>query len=97
MRIIGHIDHASLKITVFKMDNKLSVKFETGLYEQTFKFRESNELHDFKTMQMLVDERLIGEVLENFARMHRSKNEALGRFLPRSGEPKAEEEFEEII
>ena len=92
MRIIGHIDHASLKITVFKMDNKLSVKFETGLYEQTFKFRESNELYDFASMQQLVDEQLIGEVIENFAKMHRSKNEALGRFLP-----KAEAEFEEII
>ena len=92
MRIIGHIDHSSLKITVFKMDNKLSVKFETGLYEQTFKFRESNELSDFTAMQKLVDERLVEEVMENFAKMHRSKNEALGRFLP-----KAEEEFEEIL
>ncbi|MBI5916064.1 MAG: hypothetical protein HY842_11840 [Bacteroidetes bacterium] len=92
MRIIGHIDHPTLKITVFKMDNKLSVKFETGLYEQTFKFRESNELSEFATMQTLVDERLVGEVLENFGRMHRAKNEALMRFLP-----KGEAEFEEII
>lgn len=92
MRIIGHIDHPSLKITVFKMDNKLSVKFETGLYEQTFKFRESDELNDFSAMQKLVDERMLEEVLENFAMMHRSKNEALGRFLP-----KEMEGFEEII
>ena len=92
MRIIGNIDHPTLKITVFKMDNKLSVKFETGLYEQTFKFRESNELHDFETMQQLVDECFVSEVMENFARLHRSKNEALGRFLPKAGS-----EFEEII
>lgn len=92
MRIIGYIDHPILKITVFKMDNKLSVKFETGLYEQTFKFRESNELNDLTSIQKLVDERLVEEVMENFAKMHLSKNEALGRFLPN-----AEEEFEEII
>lgn len=92
MRIIGHIDHPTLKITVFKMDNKLSVKFETGLYEQTFKFRESDELNDFATMQQLVDEQLVNEVMENFAKMHHLKNEALGRYLP-----KAKVEFEEII
>lgn len=92
MRIIGNIDHPALKITVFKMDNKLSVKFETGLYEQTFKFRESNELSDLATMQTLVDEQFMNEVLENFGRMHRAKNEALQRFSP-----KEEAEFEEII
>ncbi len=92
MRIIGHIDHPTLKITVFKMDNKLSVKFETGLYEQTFKFRESNELTDFTTVDKLVDAQFVQEVMENFARMHRVKNEALGRFLPEAGA-----EFEEIV
>lgn len=92
MRIIGNIEHPTLKITVFKMDNKLSVKFETGLYEQTFKFRESNELNSFETIQKLVDKQLVGEVMENFAKMQGAKNEALGRFLP-----KAEMEFEEII
>lgn len=74
------------------MDNKLSVKFETGLYEQTFKFRESDELHDFASMQKLVDAELMNEVMENIAKMHRSKNAALGRFLP-----PAKTEFEEII
>lgn len=92
MRIIGDIPHPSMKITVFKMDNKLSVKFETGLYEQTFKFRESNELSDFESMQKLVDEHFIAEVIEQFAKLHRTKNEALGRFLP-----KVVQEFEEII
>ena len=93
MRIIGHIDHPTLKITVFKMDNKLSVKFETGLYEQTYKFRESNELNDFATVKRLVDGQFVAEVMENFAKLHQAKNEALGRFLPKAGE----EEFEEII
>ena len=39
MRILGYIDHPVVKITVFKMDNKFSVKFESIHYEQTFKFR----------------------------------------------------------
>jgi hypothetical protein len=92
MRIIGNIDHPTLKITVFKMDNKLSVKFEAGLFEQTYKFRESSEMADFEAMQRLVDEQLVQEVLENFGRMGQSKNGAIGRYLPKEAE-----EFEEII
>ena len=92
MRIIGEIPHPIMKITVFKMDNKLSVKFETGLYEQTFKFRESNELSDFESIEKLVDERFMAEVMEQFSKLHSAKNEALGRFLP-----KVVQEFEEII
>jgi hypothetical protein len=92
MRIIGNIDHPSMKITVFKMDNKLSVKFETGLYEQTFKFRESNELTDFESMKKLVDEQFIQEVLEHFAKLHHTKNAALSRIMKEE-----EAVFEEII
>lgn len=38
MRIIGYIEHPGMKITVFKTDTRISVKFETGFYEQTYKF-----------------------------------------------------------
>ncbi|MBK7870450.1 MAG: hypothetical protein IPJ74_07085 [Saprospiraceae bacterium] len=44
MRIIGYIEHPVLKITVFKMDNKISIKFESGLYEQTYKFRSGDTI-----------------------------------------------------
>lgn len=93
MRIIGQIEHPTLKITVFKMDNKLSVKFETGLYEQTFKFRESEELRGFEDMQKVVDQPFINFVLDEFSRMHRAKNEAIGRALPLQ----EQQEFEAII
>lgn len=92
MRIIGNIDHPSMKITVFKMDNKLSVKFETGLYEQTYKFRESEEINSFESIQNLVDDHFVQAVLENFTRLHQAKNAALGRLLPNG-----KEEFEEIV
>jgi hypothetical protein len=82
MRIIGNIEHPAMKITVFKMDNRLSVKFETGLYEQIYKFRESDDLQDFQGIQRLVDAEFMQLVLAEFERMHRVKSEALGRFLP---------------
>ena len=93
MRIIGHIEHPAMKITVFKMDNKLSVKFETGLYEQTYKFRESLELTSFEDVQRLVDEAFCAFILKQFEEMHRAKNEALARCLP----AQQDDVFDEII
>lgn len=81
MRIIGHIDHAEMKITVFKMDNKVSIKFELGLYEQTYKFRESEYMKDVKDAEKLVDASFIGEVLKSFNNMHKAKNEALSQLV----------------
>ncbi|MEK7256255.1 MAG: hypothetical protein AAB316_15995 [Bacteroidota bacterium] len=69
MRIIGSIPHPTLKITVFKMDNRLSIKFEAGMYEQTYKFRESTDLQDFAGAQRLVDEPFLRFVLELASKM----------------------------
>lgn len=41
MRIIKEINKDSLKITVFKYQEKISIKFEKELNEMTIKFRES--------------------------------------------------------
>ncbi len=92
MRIIGYIEHPSMKITVFHMNNRYSVKFELGLYEQTYKFRESTELDDFDTIQRLIDNDYQKIVLECFATMHQTSLSALKR-LSKEGET----ELEEII
>lgn len=92
MRIIGYIDHPTLKITVFKMDNRLSVKFESGLYEQTYKFRSGMEINDLKDIEAIVDAPFLQAVMENMGTMHRTSNQALKRYLI-----KEEEDFEEII
>ena len=81
MRIIGQIDHPDMKITVFKMDNKLSMKFELGLYEQTFKFRESEYMKGFDDAVKLVDATFIGQVLKGFNAMHKAKNDAMGQLV----------------
>ena len=93
MRIIGHIEHPILKITAFKMDNKLSVKFESSLFEQTYKFRESEQLSTFEDMQTLVDESFIAGVIDELKTMNQLKNKALSRFIIKNDE----EEFEDII
>ena len=93
MRIIGYIEHPELKITVFKMDNKLSVKFESGLFEQTYKFRASDQLNTIEDIQKLVDEIFIEGVLEELKCMNQIKNKAISRFISDN----EQEEFEEII
>ena len=93
MRIIGNIDHPVLKITIFKMDNKLSVKFETGLYEQTYKFRMGDLIKSAEDIRTIVDQKFLEEVLDNFNRMTRSKNTSIDRNLAKLDE----EEFDDII
>lgn len=93
MRIIGNIDHPSVKITVFKMDNRLSVKFETGLYEQTYKIREQESLSNFEDIQKIVDEEFIGRILELFPKMHASKMQAIARNIKST----RENEFDKIV
>ncbi len=93
MRIIGYIEHPVLKITIFKMDNKISVKFESGLYEQTYKFRAGDSTNTLEDVQKLVDTAFCDEVLQMLNRMHTLKNQAMARAMPAA----EAEEFEEII
>ncbi len=92
MRIIGSIDHPVLKITIFQMDNKLSVKFETGLYEQTYKFRNSDNINTLEDIKQLVDETFITNALAEMSNLHQIKSRAMSRFLPTE-----EDEFDNII
>lgn len=93
MRIIGYIEHPTLKITLFKMDNKLSIKFESGFYEQTYKFRAANGLETADDLTKLVDASFIEAVNEQFIQLHKIKLQAMTRHMP----PKQENEFEVII
>jgi len=51
MRIIGHIEHPSLKISVFRYEGRTSVKFETALYEQTFKLGDDERFATLEGVQ----------------------------------------------
>ncbi|MCS6929658.1 MAG: hypothetical protein NZM43_09195 [Saprospiraceae bacterium] len=93
MRILGSIPHPLLKITVFKMDNRISVKFENANYEQTFKFGLDDRYQTLEAVQQWADETLINEVLARMNDMHRSRLEAEQRAFPQAPPP----EFEEIV
>ncbi len=93
MRIIGTIEHPTLKISVFKNDGRTSLKIETPLYEQTFKLGTDERFATPEGVQKLVDEQFLEEVLATFEAMHRARLAASNRLAPLAGG----EVFETII
>ena len=75
------------------MDNKLSVKFESGLYEQTYKFRVQEGLEKMQDVEKLVDPPFISAVESILKNMHKTRMEAMRRKFTGN----REDEFEEII
>ena len=94
MRIIGHIDHPVLKISIFKLDNKLAVKFETDLNEQTYKFRVADNLSNAEDVKALIDKAFIDSVEIEMKKMARLRNTAMAKRIQQSAE---KDEFDEII
>ena len=93
MRIIGHLEHPTLKITVFKMGERLSVKFENEGYEQTFKLGQDDRLATLADVQGWADASLLEQVQAGFQQMHRTRLAALDRAFP----PAQTVVFEDII
>lgn len=93
MRIIGNIEHPILKITVFKMENRISVKFESGLYEQTYKFRSGEGIESLADVEKIVDATFQAQVLQHLTLMNEIKNQAVGRNIAQE----EEDEFDTII
>lgn len=92
MRIEGYIEHSNMKITVFKMDNKYSVKFETPNYEQTYKLRTGNMINSLGDVKEWVDAEFISKVLSQFNNMHEITMEQNAKRSKTD-----ENEFEKII
>ena len=92
MRIVGEIPHPVMKITVFKMDTKYSIKFEDTLFEQTYKFREGDTIQSIGDIYKLVDEKFLKEVSAILQNMKALSSGAL-----ENAKKNALDEFEEII
>ena len=92
MRIVGEIPHPVLKITVFKNDGKFSIKFESGLLEHIYKFREDERLQSFEDIQKLADEAFIEKSAELLRGMYDAREEAFQRNFQNQ-----EDEFDVIL
>jgi hypothetical protein len=93
MRIVGEVEHPRLKITIFKNDGKFSIKFESGLLEQTYKFRDDDRLASVADVKRLVDTHFVEKIEEILRGMYAVKMETMQRNL---AQPE-EDEFETII
>ncbi len=93
MRIVGEISHPTLKITLFLHDSKYSAKFESGLYELTYKFRSGNDIDSVEAIKTIIDQQFIAEVMETLPKMHQHKLGGIGRWM----QDKEAELFDEII
>ncbi len=92
MRIVGEIPHPVMKITLFKMDTKYSIKFEDALFEQTYKFREGDTIQSIQDIYKLVDESFLKEVETILQNMKALSSSALEK-----ARKNTLDEFEEII
>ncbi|MEY3194006.1 MAG: hypothetical protein RIQ78_102 [Bacteroidota bacterium] len=93
MRIIGNIEHPFLKISVFKADHRVTVKFENALYEQSIKFGDDDRFSNLDAIRQLVDDKLLLDILEGFRQLHAARISAMKRSFPSD----TSQEFEEII
>lgn len=79
MRIVGHIEHPVLKITVMQMNNRFVLKLEVNMLEQTFKFHEDDNLRTMADIEKIVDETFLQECIKRFAEMNKSRGEMYQR------------------
>lgn len=80
MRILGYLERPPLLITVFKHDNKISVKLEVDLMEQIYKLRDDLYLSELREIDSLLDEEWMQDIINNFESMAASRLKALARY-----------------
>jgi len=93
MRIIGEYDLSGIKITVFKMNERVSVKFEKNLCEQIYKFRDGSGIQNSEDVKKFVDDVFISEINDIFEKMEIKKYQRILKF----NDMDREEDFDEII
>jgi len=70
MRLLGTVPHQNALISVFKSNNKISIKIEVGPFEQHYKFLETEQLYDFDSVKRFIDEEFISHSYAVFDQMN---------------------------
>lgn len=79
MRILGYIEHPSIKFTVFEDNNKVIVQCEDGLCQQTYKFRSGGLVDDLESIKHLFDAAFIATVEDQLSSMKSARHAALSK------------------
>jgi len=80
MRVLAELPHPDCKITIFSMNQKFIIKFEKGIYEQTYKLSELDITEGVNGIFKLIDNEFIAAITERFAQMRTDFNKAYTRF-----------------
>ena len=81
MRIIGEIDNAKYKISVFKSGEKTIIQIEDGLNEQLYKFRDGQCVFDLDSAKEFVTEQFLNGVESIFDDMAKLKTETIKNLI----------------
>jgi len=77
MRIIGEIPHATFKITVLKMNERVTIQIEDRLVSQSFVFRDGSGIKDLASAEQLLTFEFMQKVTSRFESMNKDYAEAL--------------------
>lgn len=66
MRVVAELPRPDCKITIFSMNMKYIIKFEQGVFEQTYKLSEMELSEGVNSVFQILDEDFIQLVLERF-------------------------------
>lgn len=92
MRIIGEFDLDQIKVTVFKMNERISVKYEFNLLEQTYKFRDGSGIQSVEDVKQYSDGEVIQKINHIFSEMANLRMTGISQLHQLN-----EDEFDEII
>ena len=79
MRVLAELPHPDCKITILSMNQKFIIKFEKGIYEQTYKLSELDITEGVNGVFKLIDNEFIVAITERFAQMRTDFNKAYTR------------------
>lgn len=79
MRIVFEIPGDQVKTTVFHWNQKYLIKFETALYEQTYKVSELDVMGDADIRKLIDDEAFQASWIKQFQNMHQGLQAAIAR------------------
>lgn len=92
MRIVAEIPHPRMKITLFKMNDKLSIKFEKSLIEHIIKLRDSSPLNDIEKLKQALSSEVLNKIESSI-----DHHAAIRSELEESNRDDLLPEFDEII
>jgi hypothetical protein len=84
MRIIGEFDSDNVKVTVFSMNSRISVKFERDLMEQTYKFRDGSPVRTLENVMQFCSPEIMTEINQLFEKMHQIRGTGLSSLVEES-------------